>query len=50
MTLDVCLDQALHELDSELRSVRARVAPEALAREIADQFEEAGARYALTRS
>jgi predicted DNA-binding transcriptional regulator YafY len=46
MTLEVCLDQALRSWILSFGPLARVVAPEALAREIADQFEAARARYA----
>jgi predicted DNA-binding transcriptional regulator YafY len=46
LTLDVCRDRALHSWILSFGPFARVLAPEALAREIADQFEEARARYA----
>ena len=46
MTLDVCLDRALQSWILSFGPFARVVAPQALAKEIADQFEEARARYA----
>jgi len=46
LTLDVCLDRALHSWILSFGPFARVIAPEALAREIAEQFEEARARYA----
>jgi len=46
LTLDVCLDRALHSWILSFGPFARVLAPEALAREIAEQFEEARARYA----
>jgi len=46
LTLDVCLDRALHSWILSFGPFARVVAPAALARAIADQFEEARARYA----
>ena len=46
MTLDVCLDRALHSWILSFGPFARVVAPQALAKEIAEQFEEARARYA----
>jgi predicted DNA-binding transcriptional regulator YafY len=46
MTLDVCLDRALQSWILSFGPFARVVAPERLAREIAEQFEEARARYA----
>jgi predicted DNA-binding transcriptional regulator YafY len=46
MTLDVCLDRALQSWILSFGPFARVVAPDQLAREIAEQFEEARARYA----
>jgi predicted DNA-binding transcriptional regulator YafY len=46
MTLDVCLDRALHSWILSFGPFARVVAPEQLAREIAEQIQEAGAQYA----
>ena len=46
MTLDVCLDRALRSWILSFGPFARVVAPTALAKEIAEQFEEARARYA----
>jgi len=46
LTLDVCLDRALHSWILSFGPFARVLAPEALVREIAAQFEEARARYA----
>jgi predicted DNA-binding transcriptional regulator YafY len=46
MTLDVCLDRALQSWILSFGPFARVVAPQALAKEIAEQFEEARARYA----
>jgi predicted DNA-binding transcriptional regulator YafY len=46
MTLNVCRDRALHSWILSFGPFARVIAPDALAREIADQFEEARARYA----
>jgi predicted DNA-binding transcriptional regulator YafY len=46
MALDVCLDRALHSWILSFGPFARVIAPPALAREIAEQFEEARARYA----
>jgi predicted DNA-binding transcriptional regulator YafY len=46
MTLDVCIDRALHSWILSFGPFARVRAPESLAREIAEQFEEARARYA----
>jgi predicted DNA-binding transcriptional regulator YafY len=46
LTLDVCLDRALHSWVLSFGPFARVLAPEALAREIAEQFAEARARYA----
>jgi predicted DNA-binding transcriptional regulator YafY len=46
MALDVCLDRALHSWILSFGPFARVLAPAALAREIAEQFEEARARYA----
>lgn len=46
MTLDVCIDRALHSWILSFGPFARVRAPESLAREIAGQFEEARARYA----
>jgi len=46
VALDVCLDRALHSWILSFGPFARVVAPEALARDIAEQFEEARARYA----
>ena len=46
MTLDVCRDRALHSWILSFGPFARVVAPESLAREIAEQFAEATARYA----
>ena len=46
MTLDVCLDRALRSWILSFGPFARVVAPAALAKEIAEQFEEARARYA----
>ena len=46
VTLDVCLDQALRSWILSFGPLARVIAPPALAREIAGQFEEARARYA----
>jgi hypothetical protein len=46
MTLDVCRDRTLHSWILSFGPFARVVAPEALAREIADQLAEATARYA----
>src|SRR5262245_21705140 len=46
MTLDVCLDRALHSWILSFGPFARVVSPEKLAREIADQLSEAKARYA----
>ena len=46
MTLDVCLDRALQSWILSFGPFARVVSPERLAREIAEQFEEARARYA----
>jgi predicted DNA-binding transcriptional regulator YafY len=46
MVLDVCLDRALHSWILSFGPFARVLAPAALAREIAEQFEEARARYA----
>jgi predicted DNA-binding transcriptional regulator YafY len=46
VTLDVCLDRALHSWILSFGPFARVLAPPALAREIAEQFEEARARYA----
>ena len=46
MTLDVCLDRALHSWILSFGPFARVVAPERLARDIAEQFAEATARYA----
>ena len=46
MTLDVCLDRALHSWILSFGPFARVVAPETLVREIAEQFAEATARYA----
>jgi len=46
MTLDVCLDRALQSWILSFGPFARVIAPERLAREIAEQFEEARARYA----
>ncbi len=46
LTLDVCLDRALQSWILSFGPFARVIAPAALAREIADQFEEARARYA----
>jgi predicted DNA-binding transcriptional regulator YafY len=46
LTLDVCRDRALHSWILSFGPFARVVAPDALAKEIADQFEEARARYA----
>ena len=46
LALDVCLDRALHSWILSFGPFARVLAPDALAREIAEQFEEARARYA----
>ena len=46
LTLDVCLDRALHSWILSFGPFARVLAPESLAREIAEQFAEARARYA----
>jgi predicted DNA-binding transcriptional regulator YafY len=46
VTLDVCLDRALHSWILSFGPFARVVSPEPLAREIAEQFEEARAQYA----
>jgi predicted DNA-binding transcriptional regulator YafY len=46
VSLDVCLDRALHSWILSFGPFARVVSPESLAREIAEQFEEARARYA----
>jgi len=46
LSLDVCLDRALQSWILSFGPFARVVAPAALAREIAEQFEEARARYA----
>jgi predicted DNA-binding transcriptional regulator YafY len=46
LSLDVCLDRALHSWILSFGPFARVVAPASLAREIAEQFEEARARYA----
>jgi predicted DNA-binding transcriptional regulator YafY len=46
MTLDVCLDRTLHSWILSFGPFARVISPERLAREIADQFDEARARYA----
>jgi predicted DNA-binding transcriptional regulator YafY len=46
MTLDVCLDRALHSWILSFGPFARVLSPETLAREIADQLSEAKARYA----
>ena len=46
MTLDVCLDRALQSWILSFGPFARVISPERLAREIADQFDEARARYA----
>jgi len=46
MTLDVCVDRALQSWILSFGPFARVISPERLAREIADQFEEARARYA----
>lgn len=46
MTLDVCLDRALHSWILSFGPFARVISPERLAREIAEQFDEARARYA----
>ena len=46
LTLDVCLDRALQSWILSFGPFARVIAPDTLAREIADQFEEARARYA----
>jgi predicted DNA-binding transcriptional regulator YafY len=46
MTLDVCLDRALHSWILSFGPFARVVAPASLAKAIAEQFEEARARYA----
>src|SRR4051812_46112430 len=46
MTLDVCIDRALHSWILSFGPFARVRAPDSLAREIAEQFEEARARYA----
>ena len=46
MTLDVCLDRALRSWILSFGPFARVVAPASLAKEIAEQFEEARARYA----
>jgi predicted DNA-binding transcriptional regulator YafY len=46
VTLDVCLDRALQSWILSFGPFARVIAPDALAREIAGQFEEARARYA----
>jgi predicted DNA-binding transcriptional regulator YafY len=46
VTLDVCIDRALHSWILSFGPFARVIAPERLAREIAEQFEEARARYA----
>ena len=46
MTLDVCLDRALQSWILSFGPFARVVAPEGLAREIAEQLAEATARYA----
>jgi len=50
MTLDVCLDRALHSWILSFGPFARVVAPEPLAREIAEQIQEAGAQYGHTHS
>ena len=46
LTLDVCLDRALHSWILSFGPFARVVAPEPLARDIAEQIHEAGAQYA----
>jgi len=46
MSLDVCVDRALQSWILSFGPFARVISPERLAREIADQFEEARARYA----
>jgi len=46
LTLDVCRDRALHSWILSFGPFARVIAPEALVKEIAEQFEEARARYA----
>jgi predicted DNA-binding transcriptional regulator YafY len=46
LTLDVCLDRALHSWILSFGPFARVVSPESLAREIAEQIQEAGAQYA----
>jgi len=50
MTLDVCLDRALHSWILSFGPFARVIAPERLAREIAEQIHEAGAQYGHTPS
>jgi predicted DNA-binding transcriptional regulator YafY len=50
MTLDVCLDRALQSWILSFGPFARVRSPERLAREIADQFEEARARYAASQA
>ena len=45
MTLDVCLDRALHSWILSFGPFARVIAPKQLAKEIAEQFEEARAQY-----
>ena len=50
MTLDVCLDRALHSWILSFGPFARVVSPEQLAREIAGQIEEARAQYEQPRA